>query len=249
MKITLIGCGWLGLPLAIDLKNQGFNVHGSTTQPSKLEILQKNEIQSFLYDGDLQDKIPSSLLDSDWLIINFPPSKSRSYSEQIASLLDQFSKNTKIIFTSTTGIYLENEKEINENSPFNINHPVYLAEEEVRKSNRQNIILRLAGLIGEDRHPIKYLSGKIVKQGNTKVNLVHRNDVIRAILLILEKNYKGETFNICNPEHPAKKEYYSNAAIKMGYNMPIFETSLSPGKFINGNKISETLDFHYLSSI
>ena len=39
-EISIMGCGWLGLPLAAQLVKAGYNVKGSTTTPEKLEVLQ-----------------------------------------------------------------------------------------------------------------------------------------------------------------------------------------------------------------
>ena len=39
-KIAILGCGWLGLPLAKSLLSKGYKVKGSTTSESKLEILE-----------------------------------------------------------------------------------------------------------------------------------------------------------------------------------------------------------------
>ena len=37
--ITILGCGWLGLPLAQTLVKEGYSVKGSTTTEDKLEVL------------------------------------------------------------------------------------------------------------------------------------------------------------------------------------------------------------------
>ena len=39
MKISILGCGWLGFPLAKSLVEKGFSVKGSTTSENKLSIL------------------------------------------------------------------------------------------------------------------------------------------------------------------------------------------------------------------
>ena len=39
-KISILGCGWLGLPLAKALIENGFSVKGSTTSTDKLTALE-----------------------------------------------------------------------------------------------------------------------------------------------------------------------------------------------------------------
>jgi 3-hydroxyisobutyrate dehydrogenase-like beta-hydroxyacid dehydrogenase len=39
IKISILGCGWLGLPLAKSLLAKSYEVKGSTTSENKLEVL------------------------------------------------------------------------------------------------------------------------------------------------------------------------------------------------------------------
>jgi 3-hydroxyisobutyrate dehydrogenase-like beta-hydroxyacid dehydrogenase len=47
-QISILGCGWLGLPLAKALLENGFAVKGSTTSQEKLSVLENSGIQPFL---------------------------------------------------------------------------------------------------------------------------------------------------------------------------------------------------------
>ena len=38
-RISILGCGWLGLPLAKELLDRSFEVKGSTTSSNKLDQL------------------------------------------------------------------------------------------------------------------------------------------------------------------------------------------------------------------
>ena len=51
-KISILGCGWLGLPLAKALLEKGFSVNGSTTSTEKLSILENAGISPFLISLD-----------------------------------------------------------------------------------------------------------------------------------------------------------------------------------------------------
>ena len=46
-KIAILGCGWLGLPLATSLLSKGYEVKGSTTSESKLDVLKNAGISTF----------------------------------------------------------------------------------------------------------------------------------------------------------------------------------------------------------
>ncbi|WP_258929290.1 hypothetical protein [Flavobacterium davisii] len=42
-KISLLGCGWLGLPLAESLIKKGYEIKGSTTNLDKIPLLKQKE--------------------------------------------------------------------------------------------------------------------------------------------------------------------------------------------------------------
>lgn len=247
MKITIIGCGWLGFPLAKKLLSAGHLVFGSTTHIDKLKELSQEGINPFLYDGI--NPLSENIKDSDLLILNFPPSKSFDYPKLVSEIIRHFSSNCKIIFTSSTSVYLDTESCIDENGPTNENHPVFLAEERVRSAERQYCILRLAGLIGGDRHPVKFMSGKTYEDGNMRVNLVHQEDVIHAILEIMQLKIWNTTFNLCYAEHPSRSSYYTLKANEFGIAPPNFKLSPIKGKEIDGNFITRMTNFRYATSI
>jgi nucleoside-diphosphate-sugar epimerase len=249
MKISVIGCGWLGLPLAKRLLDIGHEVHGSTTQDSRLTLFSDISIQGFVYDGLEHDQLPEIVKACDVAIINFPPSRSANYAAQLTDLISQFSQQTKIIFTSSTGVYQDLDGQCNELSPVIETHPVFLAEEAVRHSGRKHMILRLAGLISEDRHPVKYLAGKQNTDGQKVVNLVHREDVIAAIISILNQQVWDETFNVCFPKHPTRAEYYVEQAEHRHLSLPTFTFSEGSGKEIVSAKLIERLNFTFNNPI
>ncbi len=244
MKVCIIGCGWLGKPLALHLQSQGYAVSGSGRTDESVASLESDGINAFPYDGVTYKKLPSEYNDADWMIICFPPSKSDNYSVQMAELLSQASPSTRILFTSTTGVY-ENNKTVDEQSPTKKDHPVFQAEMKVAESHRGHVILRLAGLIGGERHPIRQLAGRTLEDGQHPVNLVNRADVIQAISNILEKNCVNELFNLCFPDHPTRASYYTEMAIRKKHSVPSFHSGESFGKQIDGSRIEKVLNFSY----
>jgi nucleoside-diphosphate-sugar epimerase len=249
MKSAVIGCGWLGFPLAVRLKELGHDVYGSSTREQKMALLEENGIFGFVFDGFEQSKIPEKIQHVDLLIVNFPPSRSMDYKAQVQDLIAQFSPETNVIFTSSTGVYQDAEGICDETAPCILDHPVYLAEEVVRKSGKSATILRLAGLISEDRNPVKYLSGKLNADGQKVVNLVHREDVIEAIVAVVKNKVWNETFNVCIPEHPTREAYYSKQAKLAQLPAPTFSFSIGMGKEVDSSKMQKQLSFRYSHSL
>ena len=67
-KIGIIGCGWLGLPLAKELISNNHKVKGSTTTKEKLKILKNEGIDAYLIDvaeNSISDSFESFLYELD----------------------------------------------------------------------------------------------------------------------------------------------------------------------------------------
>ena len=108
-------------------------------------------------------------------------------------------------------------------------------------------ILRLAGLVGPGRHPGRFFAGKTAPDGEHGVNLVHLEDVIGAITLLLQAPKGGHIYNICAPMHPARNVFYPQMARQLGMEPPEFRdgTDNGKGKVIDGNRICNELGFEY----
>lgn len=258
-KIGIVGCGWLGTPLAISFLKKGYSVIGTTTSEEKRENLLQLGIQA--HHWELSDQLTKSsckfLNDLEILILNIPPSKVKSkfsYSSLLQKLGRYLSNKTKVIFISTTSVYPDTVQKVSEEyewSDLDLQKETVQAEIKLRAIFESRLtILRLAGLIGNDRHPVKYLSGKKeIPNGNSPVNLIHLEDVIGLIDRIIERNYWGEVLNACYPEHPSKKEYYTQTAEKWKIPLPEFKDELGSQKLILSEKSINDLGYNYLIKI
>jgi nucleoside-diphosphate-sugar epimerase len=164
-------------------------------------------------------------------------------------LIDQFSADTKVVFTSSTSVYKDIDGQVDEQGELNETHPVFLAEQSVINSNHAYCIFRLAGLIDENRHPIKFLSGRETQNALGKVNLVHKIDVISAIETQLDSTKWNTVYNVCSQEHPSRIDYYSKSADFKGLPHPIFNSEGTMGKEISSQKLIESLGFQFTQSI
>ena len=110
-KISILGCGWLGLPLAKVLAKNGFSVKGSTTTQDKIDVLKQSGIEPFLFalnPENIQGNAISFLEHSEVLIINIPP-KLRGNSKEdfvgkMKTLIPFIEKSSveKVLFVSST---------------------------------------------------------------------------------------------------------------------------------------------------
>lgn len=236
-----MGCGWLGLPLAKTLIEKGCRVKGTTTSKQKLETLSKLGIAPFLVEVSetgINGDINQFLQGTDTLIVNIPPKlrgkgPKENYVRKIELLIANISTSAvrKMLFVSSTSVYGDGQGKVDEKT---IPVPTSEAGKQLLESEillRENpnfevTILRFAGLIGPDRHPIHMLSGRTnLSGGNAPVNLIHLEDCIGIITSIIQNNLWGETINGVYPAHPTKKSYYTQKAHEKGLPPPSYDTS------------------------
>lgn len=271
-KISILGTGWLGFPLAKKLIQVGYEIKGSTTSKSKLEVLEFNQIQPFqieLSENEIKGNITDFLENSEVLMINIPPklrsNPSENFVKKIKLLIAEIEKSTvkNVLFVSSTSVYADAFPiaVIDENSipnPDSESGKQLLETEEILLSNPnfQTQILRFGGLIGNDRHPIKFLAGKTnVENPEAPINLIHQEDCIEIIVQLLKRVQHGDVvinsvFNVVAPQHPTRKSYYTQKAKENHLTLPIFENSeKSFGKLINSKKVENFLNYRFTHQI
>jgi nucleoside-diphosphate-sugar epimerase len=260
-QISILGCGWLGLPLAKALLENGFTVKGSTTSNEKLLVLKNSGIQPYLIAlsedktvGNLNDFLENSKI----LIIDVPPklrgTEKENFVSKIKNVIPFIEKSTveNLLFISSTSVYGEDNLVVTEETELNPDtesgRQLVKSEQLLQSnSNFKTSILRFGGLIGEDRHPIKFLAGrKNIENPNAPINLIHQADCIGIILKIIELNSWNETFNAVTPFHPSRKEYYTQKAVDLNLDLPEFNAENSSfGKTISSSKIETILGYSF----
>jgi nucleoside-diphosphate-sugar epimerase len=260
-QISILGCGWLGFPLAKALIEKGFSVQGSTTSAEKLSNLQKSGIQAFLIaleNNSISGDITTFLEGSKTLIIDIPP-KLRGNSEEnfigkIETLIPFIEKSSieNVLFISSTSVYSEADLVVNEESlaqPETESGRQLLVSEQLLQNNTnfKTTILRFGGLIGEDRHPVKFLAGREnLDNPDAPINLIHQEDCIGIILKIIASHSWNEVFNAAAPFHPSREDYYTQKALSLNLVLPKFNTvDPSVGKTILSDKIENVLNYTF----
>jgi len=266
-QISILGCGWLGLPVAKALLENGFLVNGSTTSVDKLSVLENLGIQAFrieLAETKIQGEVDSFLENSKILIIDVPPklrgSEKENFVSKIRTLIPFIEKSTVgyVLFISSTSVYGEDNLIVTEETELNPDtesgRQLVLVEQLLlSNSNFKTTHLRFGGLIGEDRHPIKFLAGRTnIENPNAPINLIHQDDCIGIILEILRQTQNNklvwnETFNAVTPFHPSRKEYYTQKAFEFNLPLPEFNSeNLTFGKTIASSKVETILGYTFV---
>jgi nucleoside-diphosphate-sugar epimerase len=261
MQISILGCGWLGLPLAESLVKKGPVVNGSTTSESKLPLLENVGVSPFLISlstQNIEGDVALFLENSEILLIAIPPqirnSEKNSFVEKIKLLLPYIETSLvkKVLFISSTSVYADVNAIVTEATnpePDSESGKQLLQIERILQSNLhfQTTVVRFGGLIGEDRHPVHFLSGKKnIENPDAPINLIHRNDCIGILEKIIAKDIWNETFNAVAPSHPTREKYYTQKALDLKIELPEFNhANASVGKTISSDKLIAILDYRF----
>lgn len=262
-QISIIGCGWLGLPLAKKFINKGFKVKGTTTSKDKLSILTELDINAYylkINSDNVNGNVQDALSGCDVLVLNIPPglrnNSEENYVAKIKYLIPHIeaSKIKKVLFVSSTSVYADEEAlpKITEHTKPNPNtesgRQLLKAEELLQKSQHfKTTIVRFSGLFGNNRHPAKQLSGKTnLKNADAPVNLIHLTDATSIIEKIIEQDVFGETFNASSSPHPTKQFYYTSVCKSMEIPLPQYDLSnINKGKIILSDKLEQLLNYEF----
>jgi nucleoside-diphosphate-sugar epimerase len=234
-SIAIVGCGWLGMPLAERMLEVGWEVKGSTTKKLKIPTLTDEGIEPYLLNLNAQELIDLNLFKVDYLLINIPPGRrnvdvAKKYPLEISRLLDAVNKSKtirKIIFISSTSVYGKAHDLIHEGieaePESEAGKAILGAEEKVRNSGLPYLILRFGGLAGPGRHPGRFLAGRSgLTSGDQSINFLHLEDAIVVIRHMIDHKSEHDIFNVIAPTHPTKKDFYTKMANSIGLIPPTF---------------------------
>lgn len=265
-KIGVIGCGWLGLPLAERLIDKGYEVKGTTTSNEKLAVLNEKGIIPFhisISENKIHGSIAQFLESVAILIINIPPKlrgkgPKESYIAKIELLHRAIQKSNvkNLIFVSSTAVYGNAKGIVTEKTapmPVTASGLQLLQCENLLKNDPtlNTTIIRFGGLIGPKRHPITMLSGRKNLDGaKAPVNLIHLTDCIGIIETLIIKHHFGDILNAVYPDHPTKKEYYTSIALNRNLEPPIYtESKDASHKLIQSCSIFLIKNYDFLAAI
>ncbi|QPG06091.1 NAD-dependent epimerase/dehydratase family protein [Salinimonas marina] len=232
-NLTLCGCGWLGQHLVRRLPSE-YQVLGTTRSADNAARLSQLQVLPHCYLLGDDPQALSRTNGASPVILNIPPGARKkpldpAFVDNMKTLIDAFfaAGSTYLIFISTTAVYGDQNSTITEQTarqPVTASGSAHVEIEDYLQQHYANksVVIRLAGLIGADRHPIHFLSGRSLDKGEQVVNLVHEADVCQAILSLLKTPITGAALHLCALKHPKRGHFYNTSAQKKGLEAPVF---------------------------
>lgn len=258
MIVSILGCGWYGKALAKNLLQKGIIVKGSATSAEKADALKDHGITPFIGRVNADEIIyDTDFFKCDVLVVSIPPGLKKGegsvYLPKIKHIIDAVLKNNiqKVIHISSTGVYGDHNKTVTENddpNPDTESGKILLeAENLFRNENSfRTTIMRFGGLVGAGRHPGRFFAGKKdIPNGSAPVNMIHLDDCVGIGISIIEKDAFGNLFNACSPDYPAKEDFYKDAALSGGFDVPQFIRELKTWKIIESVNLKPILNYTF----
>jgi nucleoside-diphosphate-sugar epimerase len=232
MNILIVGCGYLGQPLAVTLRSRGDAVFATTRKPERAESFRQMGIEPVLCDVTQPQNLPT--VDAVVYAVGMDRSSGLSmrqvYVDGLRNVLAALPGTPRIVYVSSTGVYGQTQGELIDESastqPLEDSGQVVLAAENVlRESGREFVILRFTGIYGPGRllRQRDLLAGNPLAIDPEKwINLIHLEDGMSGVLAALERGRVGEVYHICDNEPVRRRDFYTFLAQALKAAAPMF---------------------------
>jgi nucleoside-diphosphate-sugar epimerase len=249
MRVLIIGCGYVGLPLGAELVRLGHEVCGVTRSAQNHAALKARSIQPFIADIAQRPQLDSLRLPFDWVVNTVSSSQGgieqykQVYWQGTRHLLDwlEAAPPKKFVYTSSTSVYGQTDgsqvKESSPAEPVSETGQVLAATEQLlldaaREKKFPAIILRVAGIYGPERGHLflQYLrdEARMAGRGEGLLNMIHRDDLVNCIIAALKHGHAGEVYNAVDDEPVPQIHFFRWLSETLGKNMPPFGGEPAP---------------------
>jgi nucleoside-diphosphate-sugar epimerase len=241
MRVLIVGCGYVGLPLGAELVKQGHEVFGLRRSAGAEAELKSAGVKPLTADITKAEQLAQLPAMYDWVVNCVSASGGGAdeyrevYLQGTRNLIEWLgaSPPKKFVYTSSTSVYGQNDGSlVRENSstePAVETGKILVETERVllaaaRERKFPAVILRLAGIYGPDRgHWLKlYMSNEARIEGNgTRIlNMIHRDDVAGVIIAALKSGRPGEVYNAVDDEPVSQLGFFQWLSGPLGKELP-----------------------------
>ena len=241
MRVLIIGCGYVGLPLGAELVRQGHEVFGLRRSPGAEAEFKSAGIKPLTGDITKAEQLAQLPAAYDWVVNCVSASGGgveeyrEAYFHGMRNLVAWLAGTPpkKFVYTSSTSVYGQNDGSlVKENSPTEpaaetgkiLVETERVLLEAARERKFPAVILRLAGIYGPDRGYWfkQYLKNeaRIEGAGTRILNMIHRDDVVGAIIAALKSGRPGEVYNVVDDEPVSQLAFFQWLSEPLGKKLP-----------------------------
>ncbi len=241
MRVLILGCGYVGRPLAESLTKQEHEVVAATRSTDIHEELKQAGIEPAVADVTKPETLTALKGPFDWVINTVSSSKGGAdtykevYLEGTRNILSWLKESppTKYVWTSSTSVYAQTDgsliKEHTETEPATETSKILVETENLllkaaKDDSFPAIILRVAGIYGPERGHLflQYLKDEAKMSGRPDrlLNMIHVDDVVGVIEAVLKGAKGGEIFNTVDEEPVSQTRFFRYLSETLGKPMP-----------------------------
>lgn len=244
--ISILGSGWLGLPLIRHFTSRHLKVAGSTRQLSRFPQIEAVGGIAFLIDIDKQNHW-AAFFQAETMVINITSKNLQGFQNLVKQIADSPVKN--VLLVSSSSVYQNLQRVVSEDEAAENPGSALFQIEQLfqRQRSFKTTVLRCSGLIDARRHPGNFFRhGRQVQQPDAPVNLIHLDDVIGIIDAIIRQQAWGQVFNASADTHPSKRQFYSYARQLLSQPAPDFANGDSSAyKIVSNDKVKQQLGYQF----
>jgi nucleoside-diphosphate-sugar epimerase len=241
MRVLILGCGYIGLPLGADLTRRGHQVFGLRRPGSPTADLTAVGISPLAGDLSRPEDLARLPGPYDW-VVDCVASRGGGV-EDYRRVYLQGARNVVawlapappacLVYTSSTSVYAQTDgSAVTETSPADppAETAAILVETErvflaaARAGTLPAVVLRLAGIYGPGRGYWfrQFLSGqaRLEGPGPRLLNMIHRDDAVGAIQAALRHGRPGEIYNAVDDEPVTQLAFFQWLASALGRELP-----------------------------
>lgn len=241
MRVLIVGCGYVGLPLGEALVGQGHEVFGVRRTASADDRMRSAGIEPVRADVTQPETLARLPGPFDW-VVNCV-SSTKGSAEDYRAVYWEGTKNLvawlaaappkKFVYTSSTSVYGQTDgsavKETHPTEPATETGRVLVQTEQVllnawAQQRFPAVILRVAGIYGPARgHYFKQFlrnEARLEGKGERFLNMIHRDDVVGCIVAALKHGRPGEIYNAVDDEPVAQIHFFRWLAETLGKWLP-----------------------------
>jgi nucleoside-diphosphate-sugar epimerase len=247
MRVLIVGCGYVGLPLGVELVKQGHEVFGLRRSPGGEAEMTGAGLKPLIADITRPEELSKLPGPFDWVVNTVSSSKGgeeeyrQVYLQGTRHLIEWLAVTSlkKFVYTSSTSVYGQTDgsvvKESSPTEPVSATSQLLVETEKllvdaVVTRKFPAVILRVAGIYGPDRGHLflQYLrdEARIAGKGERVLNMIHRDDLVSAIIAALKNGRTGEVYNAVDDEPVAQIHFFRWLSETLGKWMPPFATEV-----------------------
>ncbi|MFA6545767.1 MAG: SDR family oxidoreductase [Limisphaerales bacterium] len=241
MRVLIVGCGYVGLPLGAELVRRGHVVFGLRRDADGAGELRAAGITPVVGDVTQPESLQALPGPFDWVVNTVSSSKGGAdvyrsvYVEGTRNLIAWLADGPlrKFVYTSSTSVYAQADaSEVTEESaaePMAETGRLLVETENLllaaaRERGFPAMVLRLAGIYGPERGHLfqQYLrdEARISGDGSRLLNMIHRDDAVGAIIAALERGETGRIYNVADDEPVSQLEFFRWLSGQLGRPLP-----------------------------